>query len=186
MMPKRKPWLRCLPVRFILTTRLVGADRKEGTGYCRITSTVLPLFFIFFFFFTLWTDQSFSNFLLPLLRGHFFIASRIYTVSRKLCVDTFREKISNKTKRYYSRESVPNTNISIIRAISTSHHLKTGTPIDHSRPTKNPHRITVTLRVARLYPIQRTTIADFIHLCSTYAHSVNEVMDQFKVKSPRL
>lgn len=71
-------------------------------------------------------------------------------------VSTRFERISNGTKRYYSRESVPNTNISIIRAISTSHHLKTGTPIDHSRPTKNPHRITVTLRVARLYPIRRT------------------------------
>lgn len=90
MMPKRKPWLRCLPVRFILTTRLVGADREKKAPDA---VELRPPFYhcSLFSFFTLWTNQSFSNFLLPLLRGHFFIASRIYTVSRKLCRHVSRE-----------------------------------------------------------------------------------------------
>lgn len=70
-MPKRKPRLRCLPVRFILTTQLAGADRggRKAPDAVELRppfyrSPPLSLFLL------LWTDRSFSNFLLPLLRGY--------------------------------------------------------------------------------------------------------------------
>lgn len=91
MMPKRKPWLRCLPVRFILTTRLVGADREKKAPdavelrppfyHCSLFSFSFLLFgrtkaFQIFFF------RYYADISLLLL---------VYTPFPENCVDTFRE-----------------------------------------------------------------------------------------------